>query len=379
MEHAARRHDYDFDLAVVGAGPGGAACALAAARKSLRVVAFDPRTDGDKPCGEGILPSGVAVLRELGLGDVLATGVAFDAIHYCTPGLASLAVPLGGSAVALARPLLQACFDEALRREPRIELVAQRAEVERDASGPGFTLRAGDETFTARTLAVADGNFGSTAPWLARRARPGGSRERVGLRLRARATAPLEQVEVHIGRGPEVYLTPLPEGLVNAAVLYSKLPARVHGSAALVEHALALYPQARARIGAIETPPSSRRLGAASRRVAGSSTFAVGDAGGGVDPILGCGVSIALATGLLAAKSAAEIAAGAAPSAVERRYARAYARETSQRRRLAGFLRLTSRFEWSARAVVTLGRLAPSASAALAHIALGHAASYSWR
>src|SRR6185436_14788508 len=42
-----------FDVAVIGAGPAGAAAALSAARAGLSVALFEPQAELDKPCGEG--------------------------------------------------------------------------------------------------------------------------------------------------------------------------------------------------------------------------------------------------------------------------------------------------------------------------------------
>ena len=49
----------DADVAVVGAGPAGAAAALFAAQSGRRVVVFDRATfPRDKACGEGLMPPG---------------------------------------------------------------------------------------------------------------------------------------------------------------------------------------------------------------------------------------------------------------------------------------------------------------------------------
>ena len=70
----------EFDLAVIGAGPAGATCALSAARNGLHVALFEPQAGPiDKPCGEGIMPSGVDVLVELGLGRLANEGRALPA------------------------------------------------------------------------------------------------------------------------------------------------------------------------------------------------------------------------------------------------------------------------------------------------------------
>src|ERR1700747_2499119 len=75
----------DADLVVVGAGPAGAASALFAARNGRRVILIDrERFPRDKPCGEGLMPSGRAPLRALRLEDSLVadgapplTGIQF--------------------------------------------------------------------------------------------------------------------------------------------------------------------------------------------------------------------------------------------------------------------------------------------------------------
>lgn len=58
----------EFDVIIVGAGIAGAASAIALAPEGYRILLLDravfPR---DKPCGEGIMPQGVAILDALGL------------------------------------------------------------------------------------------------------------------------------------------------------------------------------------------------------------------------------------------------------------------------------------------------------------------------
>src|SRR3982074_428791 len=86
----------EADVAVVGAGPAGAGAALFAARRGLRVVIVDkhefPR---DKPCGEGLMPSGRMPLRELGLEDGVVAGGAppLHGIQFGLAGQPPVAVP----------------------------------------------------------------------------------------------------------------------------------------------------------------------------------------------------------------------------------------------------------------------------------------------
>ena len=56
------------DLFVIGGGPAGLATAIAARLAGLTVRVADMRRPPiDKACGEGIMPDGVAVLKELGV------------------------------------------------------------------------------------------------------------------------------------------------------------------------------------------------------------------------------------------------------------------------------------------------------------------------
>ncbi len=56
----------NVDVAVIGAGPAGAAAAIQAARLGARVVVFDKAAYGrDKVCGDGLTPRAVGALNEL--------------------------------------------------------------------------------------------------------------------------------------------------------------------------------------------------------------------------------------------------------------------------------------------------------------------------
>ncbi|HET7040923.1 MAG TPA: FAD-dependent monooxygenase, partial [Gemmatimonadales bacterium] len=60
--------EQQVDLLIAGAGPGGSATALRAARAGLRVLAVDrARFPRDKACSEYLSPEGVRQLGQLGV------------------------------------------------------------------------------------------------------------------------------------------------------------------------------------------------------------------------------------------------------------------------------------------------------------------------
>ena len=357
-----------FDLAVIGGGPGGSACALAAARSGLTVALFEPQGSPiDKPCGEGCLSSGVRALEQLGLGAALAGGKILRNITYSIPGAAPLVIPFPEVGLAIERHRLASTLDAALARESLILRVPQTARVER--AGREFHVQAGGEDFSARTLAVADGTRGRAAGWL--RPTRWTDPQRFGLRARCEARSEMDGVLILLGDpNGQIYLTPLPGRRVNIALLLDRAPTG-GGASAWLEVALA-HPRVAEIAGEMVTEPEVRSL---ARRMPASparaGVFLVGDAAGAVDPVVGCGVSVALATGVAAARGARRWIDGESPRKVEIEYVRAVAHETRARARLARLLLCLARHPNAARSVAQVLARMPRVGAAIARVAEG--------
>ena len=73
-----------YDIIIVGGSVAGAAAAIALADGGHRILVVDKATfPRDKPCGEGIMPQGMQILDDLGLGpDLRALGRPFQGISF---------------------------------------------------------------------------------------------------------------------------------------------------------------------------------------------------------------------------------------------------------------------------------------------------------
>jgi len=73
-----------WDVAVVGAGPAGCACAYHLARRGRRVLVLDrSRFPRDKACGDGLTAPSVALLAEMGLSGALSAHPQMRGVRIC--------------------------------------------------------------------------------------------------------------------------------------------------------------------------------------------------------------------------------------------------------------------------------------------------------
>lgn len=112
--------DDSFDVAVIGAGPGGSATAHYLARSGARVALIDKATfPRDKTCGDGLTPRAVAVLHDMGLTERLARhSQTIRRFEVVAPNRRRTIAPIPGTSVlpnhALVVPRLQ--LDDAIRQ-----------------------------------------------------------------------------------------------------------------------------------------------------------------------------------------------------------------------------------------------------------------------
>lgn len=288
-----------YDVAVIGGGPAGLAVSIAAKQRGLSVAVLEERTiPVDKPCGEGVMPNGMAALAELGLFSELLsqTHGKFGAIRFFTPEGRDAELPLpspGGIGVrrtvlsqvladrarACGVVLHEGCSLVTHRRDPRqVELETSLGEM------------------TASVMVAADGLSSRI-----RRAEnldlPVRRPRRVAVRQHWACAPWGNEVELHFGPGVEAYVTPVGPLEVGVAYLIEADAGYPRTTEALLRH----FPPLVGRLR--NSNCTSHRMGAGplerrARRTVLDRMVLIGDAAGYVDAITGEGLSLAFANSI---------------------------------------------------------------------------------
>jgi 2-polyprenyl-6-methoxyphenol hydroxylase-like FAD-dependent oxidoreductase len=372
------------DVVVVGAGPSGAVTALCVARRGYRVTVIDrARFPRDKPCGEGLMPPGVDVLRRLDLLDaVLATGAQpLNGVTYTHPGgmpraMAAFPTPPGGGpawGLGVRRLRFDDVLARALRDEPRVEfLESTRAlEVVTGSGGVVGVRTDGAGTIDTTLVVAADGLHSpmrAAAGWTS----PPRASARYGLaghwRLDTRGRSGItvtfagdhEWYEAAVG--PE-------ELLVSVLASRRRLGVIARDYAAAARAAL---PSLRDADLSAE-PLSAGQFHQRPRRIASGGLFLVGDAAGYDDPTTGEGLGVGMQLGECLARRLGSILDGSGGvDEASRAYAHDHRALWRDRRRLTRLALLMAATPWLSRRAVSRAAERPETLSRLLGINCGY-------
>ncbi|MET7622409.1 FAD-dependent monooxygenase [Streptomyces sp. NPDC005408] len=333
-----------IDVLVAGGGPAGLAAAIHAAAVGMEAVVVEPRAAPvDKACGEGIMPSGAAALRSLG---VEVSGRDLRGIRYVDGARRVEATFQGRPGIGVRRTELHnALHQRALELGVKI-VPGKVGEVHQSHD------RVSAAGLTARWLIAADGLHSPLRRELGLD-RPGGAPRRYGLRRHYHVAPWADFVEVHWSRRGEAYVTPVGDNLVGVAVLS-------RDRCSYDEH-LAGFPALAAALLDREANPvrGAGPLRQRARTQWSGRALLVGDAAGYVDALTGEGIALAMAT----AAAAVQCLAAARPQA----YPVQWARLTRRHRLLTEALLRAARYPATARLIVPAAHRVPAAFRAAVH------------
>ena len=292
------------DVLIAGGGLAGSALAVMLGRKGIAVELFERgKFPKDKPCGEGLMPAGVAVLRRLGLAEV-AGGAPFFGVRYHFGGQSAEGRFPGGDLSCVGRGqrrlhLDQVVFQAASATPGVTAHLNTTVEEPLRENGRVTGIIVNGEPRRAPLVVAADGvhshmrhRLGLDKPI---------RRKRIGARMHFRLSAEREQppwVDVFVARGYEIYVTPLPDNeilvacLADAEALEGPLEQAylrwIRSQPALAER----LEGAEQISELLNTSP----LAAKARCGVAPGIVLLGDAAGFLDPITGGGMTQALMT-----------------------------------------------------------------------------------
>ena len=290
------------DVLIVGGGPAGLAAGIRLAQNGLRVILCEARRfPVDKACGEGIMPTGVQILKEMGLAEFLSAGeyFPFTGIRYhARDGTAASGEFREGVGWGIRRTVLSARLYSLAARYAQISIQeGTRVKAVRQTNS-GVTAFVDGGELRARLLIGADG-LHSQIREKAGLVDQGKVRKRWGLRQHFLIAPWSEFVEIYWSKGLEAYITPVSPGEVGVAFLWDpsiSLPRS--RSSELFSFFLNQFPLLRQRLST--AVPSSLVLGAGpffqkTRDICMGNMILIGDAAGYADAITGEGISVSLA------------------------------------------------------------------------------------
>ena len=201
------------DVIIIGAGPAGIAAAIAASTKGLRSIVVEAQTPPiDKPCGEGLLPHGVAALHALGIRLNSDTAIPFHGIRFVDQDSTACAKFSDGVGYGLRRMRLnQLLLERATQAGVTFLWGTRITNIEEN-----FVTAGGNRIHQYEWLVGADGQnsgSGGNGPTLAPPA--ASARMRFGFRRHFKIRPWTDVVEVYWGKNSQMVMTPTGAEEVN--------------------------------------------------------------------------------------------------------------------------------------------------------------------
>ncbi|HWR36656.1 MAG TPA: FAD-dependent oxidoreductase [Clostridia bacterium] len=288
------------DLAVVGGGPAGAACAITAARAGASVLLLEQgQLPRHRVCGEFISPESLNLLATL-LGPesrLLSDAPRITSARILVNGNI-FAAPIEPAAASIPRHEL----DTALWHAAQSAGVDARLQTTVESIAPGrlFTIKTAARTFRARSVVNATGRWSRFPRAALRKAyeRAVGSKW-IGIKAHFSEVNPSASCDLYFFDGGYCGVQPVGESRLNVCAM---VRADVGAS---MQDFFTLHPELARRSQqwhALMAPVTTSPLLFAPAEPDENGILFAGDAAGFIDPFVGDGIALALAGGALAAE-----------------------------------------------------------------------------
>jgi flavin-dependent dehydrogenase len=282
------------DVFIIGGGPAGLACAIAARRRGLDVAIADGAEPPiDKACGEGLMPTTLTALHDLGIEIDAAEGFAFRGIRFLNGAERAQADFPGGQGLGLRR----------LTLHQKLITRAQESGVQFHWKTPvtglclaGVVVR--QQVIRARWIVGADGIRSRVRRWSGLEGRNAGQ-YRYASRRHYRIAPWTNCVDVHWGEGVQAYVTPV--GVSDVCiVLVSRDPGI---SFELLEEQFPELHDRLVKAAVLGTERGAVTATGQLESVYRGNVALIGDASGSVDAITGEGLGLSFRQAAALAKA----------------------------------------------------------------------------
>jgi menaquinone-9 beta-reductase len=295
-----------YDFAIIGGGPAGTLCARQLSLAGFKVVVLErAQTIKRKVCGEYLCPSGVSLLKELGLESEVVDhypaieGMTIHALNRHSIDASFPAYRGRQKGIAVNREQLDSQFIELAKKSgAKVMLGAEVSEINRQGD-QGFELQlACGDKISAKLLVGADGRHSFTARALGLKDGMDASKVALHCHLHSKEVN-RRSGQMHIfSDGNYIGVDPTGEHEVNLSLVCDrKLFKEEKSPLALLnrymrasDHLMASYGEIPAEIKVNSVTPLTNKMG---EIVSGSATL-IGDASGFLDPLTGEGMFVAL-------------------------------------------------------------------------------------
>jgi menaquinone-9 beta-reductase len=274
---------YDADVFIVGGGPAGLAAGIALRARGFQVIVADgvapPIT---KACGEGLLPDGLAALRDLGVELRESDGYPLRGIRFEDNGASVRAEFPAGQGLGVRREVLHQ------RMMERARDCGVRFMWNTPITGlcEGGVIAGGSE-IRVRWVIGADGSRSRVRQWSGlENLTPHTGRSAYRQHFRAKPWT--DFTEIYWADSAQAYVTPVSAQEICVAIISSKPNERIG-------EALRSFPKLARRLEGADL--AGRERGARTgmfglKRVCRGNVALIGDASGGVDAITGEGLCL---------------------------------------------------------------------------------------